>query len=444
MKKWYKCLFECLPIISAGALLLTTIICGLVLSASQGHAVTKSSTATVNVTLSCTMSTSPGTGGTATTDGYSYSATIDPGNWKEIAGTIMTTTCTGTGNYSLYAIGYSGDSYDTPTNTQMISSNTGVANIPTGTATSGGTSNWAFKLATSGSYSPTIISPYNNYANIPGDDFTKIATYIPGTTGSATSSSVQAKYQVYITSTQPAGNYTGKVKYTMIYPNDAPAPTPLNPYCTDPSTCMQNTSSGCDKTLTDGRDGATYTTATIAGSCWMTQNLRFQGTDLKVDESDVTSPVTLTPYSLDKNDSSYTNHCDNTNGYNYACTKLSTNTNYGAYYNYCAASAGEVCNNSTKADATRSVCPAGWKLPTQSQLNALPQKESHFIASAGLAGNYNGGSLYNAGTDGYWWASTAGSATRQYFLRYRSDDGSWNVLRSYRYYGNSVRCIRAS
>ena len=220
-----------------------------------------------------------------------------------------------------------------------------------------------------------------------------------------------------------------------------------NQYCTDWSTCMQNTTStkpACGTTMTDGRDGNTYTTATIGGVCWMTQNLRFQGTDLKVDESDVTSPVTLTPYSLDKNDSSYTNHCDNTNGYNYACTKLSTDTNYGAYYNYCAASAGEVCNNSTKADATRSICPAGWKLPTQTQLNAVPSKDSHFTAAAGLAGFYYGGTLYYAGSDGRWWGSTAYSATYQYGLYYYKDYDLWDVDYDGKYYGLSVRCVRAS
>ena len=39
-----------------------------------------------------------------------------------------------------------------------------------------------------------------------------------------------------------------------------------NQYCTDWSTCMQNTTStkpACGTTMTDGRDGATYTTATI-------------------------------------------------------------------------------------------------------------------------------------------------------------------------------------
>ena len=122
----------------------------------------------------------------------------------------------------------------------------------------------------------------------------------------------------------------------------------------------------------------------------------------------------------------------------------STDTNYGAYYNYCAASAGEVCNNSTKADATRSICPAGWKLPTQAQLNAVPSKDSHFTAAAGLAGYYNGGTLNYAGSYGYWWGSTASSATSQYCLNYLKDYDLWLVSSYYKYYGRSVRCVRAS
>ena len=122
----------------------------------------------------------------------------------------------------------------------------------------------------------------------------------------------------------------------------------------------------------------------------------------------------------------------------------STDTNYGAYYNYCAASAGEVCNNSTKADATRSICPAGWKLPTQAQLNAVPSKDSHFTAAAGLAGFYAGGTLSRAGSGGYWWGSTANSATNQYNLNYNKDNDNWNVNNNNKYNGNSVRCVRAS
>ena len=220
-----------------------------------------------------------------------------------------------------------------------------------------------------------------------------------------------------------------------------------NQYCTNWATCMQNTETppACGTTMTDGRDGNTYTTATIGSKCWMTQNLRFNGTELKVGESDVTSDTTIPQYySLDSTDSSYANHCDNTNGYNYPCIKTSTNTNYGTYYNYCAASANEVCNNSQQKDASRSVCPAGWTLPTQANLNAVPQKDSHFTAAAGLAGYYSGGSLYSAGTDGYWWASTARSATLQYLLIYYSGRDIWYVLSNYKYSGVSVRCVRSS
>ena len=196
---------------------------------------------------------------------------------------------------------------------------------------------------------------------------------------------------------------------------------------------MQNTSSGCDNTLTDGRDGATYTTANIAGTCWMTQNLRFTSGELKVGESDVTSDITMTYGQL-------------TSGDSYTEPRIATGstTDYGTYYNFCAVSAGEVCNDTTQQDATRSVCPAGWKLPTQAQLNAVPQKDSHFTAASGHAGYYVGGSLNYAGKYGGWWAFTADSATYQYYLFYNSDSVYWHVSNYYKYNGNSARCVRGS
>ena len=210
-----------------------------------------------------------------------------------------------------------------------------------------------------------------------------------------------------------------------------------NKYCTNWSTCMQNTTStkpACGTTMTDGRDGATYTTATIAGTCWMTQNLRFTGAELKVGETNVTSNKTISPYGALTSGDSYTE----------ARKQYNNNTNYGAYYNFCAASAQTVCNGTTQADATQDICPAGWKLPTQAQLSALPQKESHFTAKSGLAGYYDGGSLYDAGTRDRWWASTARDATRQRFLDYTSYYDLWIVDSRYKYCGYSVRCVRAS
>ena len=194
---------------------------------------------------------------------------------------------------------------------------------------------------------------------------------------------------------------------------------------------LQNaTMADCGKTMYDIRDGASYTTATIANTCWMTQNLRFQGTDLKVGESDVTSDITMTYGQL-------------TSGSSYTEPRIASGstTDYGTYYNFCAASAGEACNDTTKQDATRSVCPAGWKLPTQTQFDAIPILDSNFTASAGLAGFYNNGSLSYAGSRGFWWASTASSTLDQYFLRYYSDGGNWVVDIRRKYIGDSVRCV---
>ena len=127
----------------------------------------------------------------------------------------------------------------------------------------------------------------------------------------------------------------------------------------------------------------------------MTRNLRFQGTELKVGESDVTSDITMTYGQL-------------TSGNSYTEPRIATGstTDYGTYYNYCAVSAGEVCNDTTQQDATRSVCPTGWKLPTQAQLNAVPEKDSHFTATSGLAGIYKNGSLVGVDS-GFYWSSTS-------------------------------------
>ena len=78
-------------------------------------------------------------------------------------------------------------------------------------------------------------------------------------------------------------------------------------------------------------------------------------TDLKAGESDVTSDVTMTYGNLSSG-----------NSYTEARIASGSTTDYSTYYNNCAASAGEICDNTTEQDTTRSVCPAGWKLPTQS------------------------------------------------------------------------------
>ena len=117
-------------------------------------------------------------------------------------------------------------------------------------------------------------------------------------------------------------------------------------------------------------------------------------------------------------------------------------TEYGGYYNYCAASAGSVCAQ-TKLDATQSICPAGWTLPTggsNSQQSGITSYVDAF--SPVLSGHYNNGSLYGTGSYGRWWSATAYSSGSQYYLYY--DGGSLHASYDGKNVGYSVRCIRSS
>ena len=101
------------------------------------------------------------------------------------------------------------------------------ADIATGTATSGNTSNWAMKVsAVAGTYAPTIGSDTNgsfaNYHVVPSG-YTKVASFASNT-DLTTGSNLETTYAAFVNATQPAGTYTGKVKYTLVHPNDALAP----------------------------------------------------------------------------------------------------------------------------------------------------------------------------------------------------------------------------
>ena len=162
----------------------------------------------------------------------------------------------------------------------------------------------------------------------------------------------------------------------------------------------------------------------------MTQNLRLSGErTLTSADSNVTRDWSFPSTSLTSG-----------NAYDEARSLISSNTSYGGYYNYCAASAGTACSQ-TQANATQDICPKGWRLPTRAEQGGITSYTYAF--SPVYSGYYVNGSLYDTGSDGRWWSATAYSSTYQYYLRYYS--GS---LYTYDYYGKrlgfSVRCIRSS
>ena len=180
------------------------------------------STASVTVAASCSMAATLDTPHNATLANGIYSAsTTDYADG--IGKTTIATFCNDNSGYAIYAIGYTGDEYDGEDHTKLIGATNGQK-IATNTTTSGDTSSWVMKLTkvtdTAQSYNPealTIESNYDNYNVIP-DTYTKVASYT-STTDQTLGSVLSTTYAAYISPTQVADTYTGKVKYTLVHPN---------------------------------------------------------------------------------------------------------------------------------------------------------------------------------------------------------------------------------
>ena len=123
------------------------------------------------------------------------------------AGGILKVSCNDASGWQVKAVGAS---TGTPV-TSMTPSGSGTA-IATGTATSGATSNWAFKVA--GTSGVTVVSTYQNYAAVPAT-----ATKVAGGSAAISEGSIYTGYQVWVSATQQADTYTGKVTYTVTHPN---------------------------------------------------------------------------------------------------------------------------------------------------------------------------------------------------------------------------------
>ena len=164
----------------------------------------------VNVPVSCTMS---GTGMN------SHNANIVNGTYQaDIGTTTIKAFCNDTNGFAIYAAGYTGNTLG---NNKLIGSSTS-SEIITGIATSGSTSNWAMKLATNSSatYALTLDNSFNAYHAVPSE-YTKVAHRDSATDigTNAEGSTLTTTYAAFMSQTQPAGTYTGQVKYTLVHPS---------------------------------------------------------------------------------------------------------------------------------------------------------------------------------------------------------------------------------
>ena len=203
---------------------LTTIF-GVILASFTASADNDSVVDEINITVpvSCTLS---GIGMNT------HNAEINNGQYNSAIGeTTLKAFCNDNEGFAIYAIGYTDNEggKNVLTNSELGSTH----DIETGTLTSGTDSQWAMKLSTISSPTPTypitIQNSFDSFQEVP-DDYTKVAyrTASTDTGTNAEGSTLKTTYQTYISPTQPAGTYTGQVKYIMVHPHTAPEPVEEN------------------------------------------------------------------------------------------------------------------------------------------------------------------------------------------------------------------------
>ena len=172
----------------------------------------------------------------------------------------------------------------------------------------------------------------------------------------------------------------------------------------------------------------------------MTQNLRLTGSrTLTPANSDVSSNWTLSA-----TNTSFPTSCVNT-----AYNMDSGNTTYGNYYNWYAATAGTGTCSMSSGNATASICPKGWRLPTGSSSGEFQALYNQYASSALMQGDpgfvlsgYRGGSSTNSqGSVCYYWSSTAYSANNAFNLYLSSSCVNPASSVNDRYLGFPVRCL---
>ena len=187
-------------------------------SATDTPAASDSANASVTVGEACSMT---GSGMS------SHSAEVPNGTYQdEIGTTTIKITCNDSAGFSVYAVGYTGDAIGEANSTKLVGRSTNSL-ISTSTATSGDNSAWAMKVGTNGSatYPVSLQNGFGSYSAVPAS-YTKVATRTAGTDvgTEATGSTITTTYASFISRTQPADTYDGKVKYTLVHPSDAEAP----------------------------------------------------------------------------------------------------------------------------------------------------------------------------------------------------------------------------
>lgn len=205
--------------------------------------------------------------------------------------------------------------------------------------------------------------------------------------------------------------------------------------------------------VVDERDGNIYTVSRLEdGKLWMTRNLHLGNPDspmiLTSDDSDVKQNYILNASSkegfvTDDAESLYVIRYSNQENNNSLTQNMTKVVEYGGYYSWCAATAG-TCKDVAidKAQASDSICPKGWRLPTSTEMSTLINQSANKALGnfTVYAGQCDGtGFPLDDSNYGYWWSSSADDNENVY--RLRADNSKFDLVSSAKNLGLSVRCV---
>ncbi len=244
-----------------------------------------------------------------------------------------------------------------------------------------------------------------------------------------------------------------------------------------------------ERTLIDDRDAdgtgtkKSYKVRKLAdGNCWMVDNLEYDLLALYnngkrgIGSKNDGSTFEMTDANLASSVGYYTTTAD---AYDYVVnpnTKSISNATVNSYlgnatrpeyyYNWTAATAGQGSRNNTGGAVDGSICPAGWRLPTNytdlaNQSISWSALTNAYLSIVDYASTNIGYqtleqypiNLYRTGhvgsggqgytTYGYYWSSSANSNIYGYHLRYTTGEVR-SQFNNPKYYGFSVRCVANS
>ncbi|MBR3246438.1 hypothetical protein IKF87_00945 [Candidatus Saccharibacteria bacterium] len=210
-----------LSLVGSLSLVSLTVLSGILLSSSVVSAEDIVDEINITVPSSCSL----------TGTNLNHAANMENGQYRDNIGSAnISAFCNDPNGFAIYAVGFSEDTYG---NNKMHDPNLDTTHdINTGKYVSGTTTNstWSMKLTpVTGPYAPTIRNDstynYTNYEVVPSE-YTKVAYSSAATeTGNgATGSNFTTSYAIFVSQSQNAGSYTGKVKFTLVHPeNETPA-----------------------------------------------------------------------------------------------------------------------------------------------------------------------------------------------------------------------------